>query len=133
MNVAMPKIRRGVALAKEIVQAADVANNQDGRITRAELRSILDAEGYEPGHPMRRGTMSLFNAARELAGGKAPTAKDVAQAAAQSRQAIRDAAGQDGQPGHLSRSEFETLSPADKRAARFAARYGDDTLDEYFF
>lgn len=133
MNVAMPKIRRGVALAKEIVQAADVANDQDGRITRAELRSILDAEGYEPGHPMRRGTMSLFNAARTLAGWKAPTAKDVARAAAQSRQAIRAAAAQDGRPGRLSRSEFETLSPADQRAVRFAARYGNDTLDEYFF
>jgi hypothetical protein len=133
MNVAMPKIRRGVSLAKEIVQAADVANNQDGKTTRAELRSILDAEGYEPGHPMRRGTISLFNAARDLAGGKAPTAKDLDRAAARSLRAIRDAAAQDGRPGHLSRSEFETLSPADRRAAHFAARYGDDTLDEYFF
>jgi hypothetical protein len=130
MNVAMPKVHRGVALAKENVGAADVANNQDGRTSRAELKQILDGEGYGKGDPMRRGTMAFFEKARKLAGGKAPTAKDLASAAKQADQAIARAAGKDGR---LSDRELKSLSTADRFVARFADRFGNDTLDEHFF
>ncbi len=132
MTVALSKIRTGIALASEIVQAADTARDGNGRTTRAELVSILDGEGYGKG-AMRRGTLALRADARVAAGNRAPEAKDVEAAAKQTLKAIAAAAAKDGKKGELSKDEFQTLTAREKAAVRFAQEYGDRSFDELFF
>lgn len=133
MDVSVTKIRGGVGLAAEIVKAADIANNADGKTSRAELKGILDGEGYRKGHIMRRGTHALHSYAYRIAGSTNPGEKSIDVAARRTVNAIERAAAKDGKADVLSRDEFQTLSPTAKRLAQFSARYGESTLDELFF
>jgi hypothetical protein len=131
--IKLSKVRAGIALAKEVVKAADQATNNDGKTTRRELAGICDAEGYTGRHTMRSGTLALHAEARRAAGGTAPDARAINRAGRSVFEEVSKASARGGRADTLEASEYETLSAPAKRLVDFSRKYAGGTIDAFFF
>src|SRR2546422_9439 len=105
--VRMPTVLAGIALQKEILRAAELNQDNDGRVHEEELGKILAGEGYLSGQSIFDSATALHAYARRRAGGRSDPSVETTDAAADAVcGAIACAASRSGDPEELSDDEF---------------------------
>lgn len=126
------RIRSGAELLKEVLRAADVSRNDNGRVSGTELSGMLKGEGYRSG-PIVNAPTRIHRYAQKLSGEAAPKLSATDAAVDRALRAIERAAARDGNRRTLSADEYNSLSATAKAVVDFGRKYGDDTFDELFF